>query len=228
MCHFIKNPPLFNRSQINHQIRDRTGEGKRFDDVYHDFNTQTSSQWDGLRHVCHNDSSIFYNNIPVSNIAPGPDATDRLGIHHMARRGIAGRAVLLDYGRWAEQEGKQVNPLTRYEYTVDELEQVAKKQGVTFEPADILLVRTGWMSAYMKEGDKLPELMDLTKPECIGVKACEETYRWIWNNHFSAVASDAVAFEAYPVLDWRHSCRKCFLLYLYSNIILCMIRRQLE
>ncbi|KAG2221949.1 hypothetical protein INT45_010473 [Circinella minor] len=205
------NPPLFNRSRINHQIRDRTGEGKRFDDVYHDFNTQTSSQWDGLRHVCHKDSSIFYNNVPVSDITPGPDANDRLGIHYMARRGIAGRAVLLDYGRWAEKQGKKINPLTRYEYTVNELEQVAKEQGVTFEHGDILLVRTGWMSTYMKEGDKLPKLMDLSKPECIGIKACEETYRWIWNNHFSAVASDAVAFEAYPVLDWRDSCHSQFL-----------------
>ncbi|KAI9494490.1 hypothetical protein BDB00DRAFT_761891 [Zychaea mexicana] len=205
------NPPLFNRTKIQHNIRSRLPEGKRFDDVYDNFNTQSSSQWDGLRHVCHADTNIFYNNVPISDITPGPDATDRLGIHHMARRGIAGRAVLLDYARWAEKQGKTINPLTRHEYTVDELDQVAKDQGITFEPGDVLLVRTGWMGVYEKEGEKLPELMDLAKPQCIGVKACEETYRWIWNNRFSAVASDAVAFESFPVLDWSNSCHSQFL-----------------
>ncbi|KAI8149020.1 hypothetical protein BJV82DRAFT_505496 [Fennellomyces sp. T-0311] len=205
------DPPLFNRTRINHHIRDRANDAKKFDDVYDNFNTQTSSQWDGLRHVCHMKTGIFYNNVPGSHITPGPDASDRLGIHHMARRGIAARAILLDYGRWAEKQGKTVNPLTRHEYTVDELEQVAKDQGVTFEEGDILLVRTGWMATYEKEGYRLPELMDLSSPQCIGIKACQETYRWIWNHRFAAVASDAVAFEAFPVLDWTDSCHAQFL-----------------
>ena len=50
-------------------------------------------------------------------------------------------------------------------------------------------------------------MMDLEHPECAGVKACEETFRWIWDNHFAAVGSDNFPFEAFPP-TWEKSCRK--------------------
>ncbi|CDH53734.1 cyclase protein [Lichtheimia corymbifera JMRC:FSU:9682] len=203
------SPPLFNRTSIQHHIRDR-GSSKKFDDVYDNFNTQSSTQFDGLRHVCHMSSGRFYNNVSADDIV-GPNSTGRLGIHHMAQRGIAGRGVLLDYGRWCERNGKQVNPLSRHVITVNELEQVAKDQEVEFQKGDILLLRTGWMAAYEREGDRLSDIMDLAKPECIGVEACQDTYRWVWNNRFAAVAGDHVAFEAFPPKDWNDSCHAQFL-----------------
>lgn len=210
------SPPLFGRTSIEHHIRDRSNDAKKFDDVYDNFNTQSSSQWDGLRHVCHMSSGRFYNDVIASHIVPGPGASDRLGIHHAARRGIAGRAVLLDYARWADWHDKQFDPLTRHEYTVGELEQVAAEQNVELREGDILLVRTGWIAAYEKRGDRLAEMMDLTKPQCVGIKACQETFRWIWDHHFAAVASDSVAFEAFPVHDWNTSCRKSLERHLLS------------
>src|SRR5215475_8006503 len=42
------NPPLFNRTSLGHSINRR--RQNVFDDVYDHFNTQTSSQWDGLTH----------------------------------------------------------------------------------------------------------------------------------------------------------------------------------
>lgn len=160
----------------------------------------------------------FYNNVSPEDIVLGAKGSGRLGIHHMAQRGIAGRGVLLDYGRWCERNGKQVNPLSRHVITVDELEQVAKDQKVEFQEGDILLLRTGWMAAYEREGDRLNEIMDLAKPECIGVEACQDTYRWVWNNRFAAVAGDHVAFEAFPPKDWNDSCRKCQCSGLYAVI----------
>lgn len=170
-----------------------------------DFNPQSSSQWDGLRHIAHFPAKKFYNGVPPEDIVNG--TSDRLGIHHMARRGIAGRAVLLDFGRWAKTHRPDFNPLKREEITVDELKQVAEAQGVQFKTGDILLVRVGWIEAYEKEGHKLAEMTDLKWPECAGVKACEETYRWIWDNHFAAVASDNFPFEAFPPKSWDESCR---------------------
>ena len=32
----------------------------------------------------------------------------------------------------------------------------------------------------------------------VGVEGTEASARWIWNNHFSAVAGDAIAFENLP------------------------------
>ncbi|KAI9489139.1 hypothetical protein BDB00DRAFT_771175 [Zychaea mexicana] len=206
-------PPFHNRSEIDHQIvRCSAMKDRMFDDIYQNFNTQSSSQWDGLRHCCHWKSKQFYNNVNFSDIEPGADATDRLGVHHMAERGIAGRAVLLDYARWwAKQRGQELNPFKRYNITVDELERVAKDQNVIFQEGDILMLRTGLTVACEKlAGEQLCQ-QHTPNPECIGVKACEETYRWVWEKKFAAVASDNIAFEAVPFLDDNDSCHSQFL-----------------
>lgn len=38
----------------------------------------------------------------------------------------------------------------------------------------------------------------------IGVKACEESLKWIWEKQFAAVAGDMVAFEAVPFQSTTH------------------------
>jgi kynurenine formamidase len=132
----------------------------------------------------------------------------------MARRGIAGRAVLLDYGRWALKNNPEFNPFKRTEITVQELDQVAEAQGVTFEHGDILLVRIGWMEAYERYGDDVKDhIDDMVNPSCAGVKACQETFKWIWDHHFAAVGSDNFPFEAFPPEDWATSCRKYYYKY---------------
>lgn len=151
----------------------------------------------------------FYNGVNPNQITRDTaESNDRLGIHHLARRGIAGRAVLLDYGRWALKNNPEFDPFKRIEITVQELEQVAEAQGVTFEPADILLVRTGWMAQYERYGEEVKNhIDDKENPSCAGVKACEETFRWIWDHHFAAVGSDNFPFEAFPPKAWEDSCR---------------------
>ncbi|KAG1314861.1 hypothetical protein G6F64_001124 [Rhizopus arrhizus] len=206
-------PALFGRSSIDHSYKALVDGDMAFDDVYNNFNTQSSTQWDGLRHVGHIGSGFFYNGVKPSEVARGnPESNGRLAIHHMARRGIAGRAVLLDYARWAEKNRPDFNPFERDEITVEELDQVAAAQGVTFEQGDILLLRTGWMAAYEKYGDRIHDFIkDLEQPNCAGVKACQDTYRWFWNHHFAAVASDCFPFEAFPPKDWSDSCHAMFL-----------------
>ncbi|KAI9015234.1 hypothetical protein CLU79DRAFT_707637 [Phycomyces nitens] len=180
-----------------------------FDDIYDNFNTQASSQWDGLRHFCHIDTKKFYNNTPASAITDSSEG--RLGIHHMARRGIAGRAVLLDFGRWAVKNAPEFDPFKRHEITVEQLEAVAAAQKVKFEQGDVLLIRTGWTAAYevKKKSKTLPALNGKLEnlPICAGIKACEETFKWVWDHHFSALASDNIALEAMP-FAFDTSCRK--------------------
>jgi hypothetical protein len=40
--------------------------------------------------------------------------------------------------------------------------------------------------------------------QTIGVEASGDMVRWLWDNHFSAVAGDAVAFETQPLFQ-KHS-----------------------
>ncbi|KAG0744526.1 hypothetical protein G6F57_009580 [Rhizopus arrhizus] len=203
-------PAVFGRAEIKHEYRPHISGGLVFDDIYNNFNTQTSTQWDGLRHAAHMATKTFYNNVQpteVTRASPG----ERLGIHHMARRGIAGRAVLLDYARWAESNREDYDPFEKVEITVDELDQVAAHQGLVFEHGDILLIRVGWMARYEALGERVKEVIpDLNAPRCAGLKACEETFRWVWNHHFAAVASDNFPLEAYP-FEWESSCHAMFL-----------------
>lgn len=188
-----------------------------FDDCYSNFNTQVSTQWDGLRHFAHLSSGHFYNGVKPSEVARGTeDSNSRLGIHHMARKGIAGRAVLLDYARWAAKHNPNYDAFKRTEITVKELDQVAEWQGVQFEQGDILMIRTGWIHNFTMYGDKVVEhLDDPHEPSCAGLQACEETFKWTWNHHFSAVCSDNFSFEAHPIKDWTTSCRKRIYYTLY-------------
>ncbi|KAI7889104.1 putative cyclase-domain-containing protein [Mucor mucedo] len=207
------SPALFGRTHIDHAYKAIAPNDLGFDDCYSNFNTQSSTQWDGLRHIAHLSSGLFYNGVKSSEIVKGNDETNgRLGIHHMARKGIAGRAVLLDYARWARVHKPDYDPFVRYEITVQDLDEIAKAQGVVFEQGDILLVHTGWLETYERHGDKVKELItDLENPDCAGIKACEDTFRWVWDHHFAAVGSDNFAFEAFPPKDWNKSCHSTFL-----------------
>ncbi|GAA5796378.1 putative cyclase-domain-containing protein [Helicostylum pulchrum] len=204
---------LFERTNIDHTYKELVPGNLAFDDCYSNFNTQASTQWDGLRHIAHLSTGQFYNGVQTSEVARGmAESNGRLAIHHMARRGIAGRAVLLDYARWALIHNPDFHAFKRTEITVQELDQVAKAQGVIFEHGDILLVRTGWIKTFMEYGDKVMDhIDDPASPSCAGVKACEDTYRWIWDHHFAAVGSDNFPFEAFPPKDWSNSCHSTFL-----------------
>ncbi len=191
----LPNPPLFGREKLRHEIKNKRPNVN--DDVYHDFNTQSSSQWDGLTHYGNNTHHSFYNGVQQSQITGQPGT--RNSIHHWARRGIAGRAVLVDYARWAAKTGLEYSPGTRHEITVENLQAAARDQGVTFQVADILIVRSGWVNWYLGRSTEEREALVANWPyQAVGMAQGEETLRFLWNNHFAAVAGDAIAFEAYP------------------------------
>ena len=179
-------------------------DAEGFDDELH-FNTQLSSQWDSLCHMQHQDTKTAYNGAKptkeaLTSSAPNLPTVDRWH----ARGGVVGRGVLVDFQRWAEEkelkhpDGRPYSPVSGWRVTVQELEEVAKHQGVEFKHGDILIVRTGITKSFEFP---TPQLFgDLTQHGMSGVHGVEETARWVWNKHFSAVAGDAQAFEAYPPL----------------------------
>src|SRR5262247_3297866 len=108
------HPPLFNRAAPRHTINRR--RKNVFDDVYDNFNTQSSSQWDGMRHYGHRLYG-FYNGVKESEITSEPGT--RNGIENWARRGIAGRGVLVDFKRFADHNGIPFTPGQRYGITAE-------------------------------------------------------------------------------------------------------------
>jgi hypothetical protein len=188
------NPPLFNRSALRHTIHRR--RRNVFDDLYDNFNTQSSSQWDGLRH-CGHPQYGFYNGVAEEQFAD--KAGGPLGIEQWARRGIAGRGVLVDFQRFAAAHGVAFSPGVRTGIRAGQLQAAADWQGLKFQPGDILLLRTGWIEWY--DGLNEAGRTGLAQPgvmEVAGLEQGEESLRFLWDNHFAAVAGDTPSFEAHP------------------------------
>jgi len=183
--------PFFGRAPMEHKIIQR--RETVFDDVYNNFNTQSSSQWDGLTHF--GSSFGFYNGVQKDQITHKEGT--KLGIENVARRGIAGRAVLIDFERWALQHIEGYNAID-YAITAEEIYRVAAAQGVTFRHGDILLLRTGFISWFLSRSEEEQAEYAAGQPKFSGVKQEEKTLEFLWDNHFAAVAGDSPGFEFWP------------------------------
>ena len=164
-------------------------------------NTQSGSQFDGFRHIAHQGSQLFYNNLRLDEIL-GRDKTTRCGIQACSKHGIAGRGVLLDFAGWAEEHGVQYDPFTTYAISLDQIKQVATWQGVKFKCGDILLVRSGWIAKYnhcLDSGcDDDLRRASVEHPCAIGLAQSDEVKAWLHDQYFSVVGGDQPAFEAWP------------------------------
>lgn len=131
----------------------------------------------------------------------------------MARRGIAGRGVLLDWREYAKQHDLAYSPFSSHGIPLHELLKVAAMQKVSFEPGDILLIRTGWVEEYQKlTYDEKVQLAQREQRTFVGVEASEEMLKWHWDHQFAAVASDTNAYEMWPPKKpFGVSCHEVFL-----------------
>ncbi|CAK7216601.1 hypothetical protein SCUCBS95973_002862 [Sporothrix curviconia] len=186
-------------------------------------NTQGSSHWDGLRHYPYQnlapDAPRFYNGATQADLdGDGARSSHRIGIHALARRGIAGRGVLLDWAAWVASQPDRgpYDPFSAHAIPLAELQAVARAQAVTFRPGDILLVRSGWLAAYqaLSDEDKIA-LARRPHRTFVGVDGSREMMAWHWAQGFAAVAGDTNAYEAWPPArrapDWPVSCHEVFL-----------------
>jgi kynurenine formamidase len=188
----IPDPPLFTRGKHRHVIKQFASY--ILDDYLDNFYPQASSQWDALSHVKHPRLGA-YNGIADSDITGYGGS--KLGIDNLARRGIAGRGILADVARYYERQGKQLDCATNDVVPLEDLLATLEAQGTKMWPGDVLLVRVGWTKAYraMSEEQK-SELARETKSP--GIEGSQRTARWLWEQHFAAVASDSPGLEAIP------------------------------
>jgi kynurenine formamidase len=120
---------------------------------------QVGTQFDGFAHQTHLNS--WYNCIKVDENATRSGFT-KLGVHNVGA--LFTRGVLIDVAGY-----KGVPMLgDNYEITVEDLEGALKKQNVTLQPGDAVVINTGWGSLYGKDNARYVK-------SCpgIGVKAAE-------------------------------------------------------
>jgi len=183
------DPPMFGRTKWQHSVH--AADRNTFEDVLDSYNPQASSQWDGFRHIRVREFG-FYGGV---EIADGDSET--LSIEHFARRGIAGRGVLLDVARWRAQQGRPLDPFSDETIEAAELEAVANAQGVSLVPGDILCVRMGWVSAYRALTAEQKGSADVSRQFC-GLRSDEQIARFLWDHRVAAIATDNPAVESAP------------------------------
>ena len=198
--------PGFGRKGLVHKVVSFVGtalDAHGYDDEV-EFNTQCSSQWDSLCHFHHQESKSGYNGVQTSvdeliQTYGNEDKDQKLPTlqHWHKRGGLVARGVLIDYKRYADENGIEYNPFSDHRISTDTIEEIAKKQGVEFKHGDVLIVRTGFTEALTGiSGEEQQKNMG-THRTC-GVEGTKESAKWYWNKHFAAVAGDAIAFEAIP------------------------------
>ncbi|EXJ90654.1 hypothetical protein A1O1_03758 [Capronia coronata CBS 617.96] len=219
---FQGQKPLFGRQVFEKQVYQKAPR------IVHDdtwsFNTQSATQWDGLRHFGYQAAQRFYNDTTLEDIAgtsdKGQKEPNMLGIHNAVKHGgIMGRGILVDFRRWMDEGpgreivNKHIGDDTFFDnfhtsaIKFDWILQTLAWQGNTTPRfGDILIVRSGWFKSYRDLVDSNPaELERLAKqqpPGLGGVEQSDEVLAWIWD-HFSAVAADHPSFERWPSpLDW--------------------------
>jgi kynurenine formamidase len=187
------DPPLYGRGQATHRVI-RTPGDPDLDDALDGFNPQASSQWDSLAHAPGVDGR-WYNGVSFEEIAQGGRDT----IDHWARRGIAGRGVLLDVERLLLDEAQGYDPFTSVSVSVEQLERCRGAAGLEYRPGDILLVHTGFAARYRQlPAARREALADWKQFTAVGLEHTEAMARYLWNSHLAAVATDAPAVEVWP------------------------------
>jgi len=191
----IPDPPLFGRGRHVHTVKTYSGEiSFVLDDYLDNFYPQSSSQWDALCHVKHPLLGA-YNGIPDSEMT-GRGGT-RLGIDNLGRRGIAGRGVLADIGRYHAKIGKKIDFAQAVSIPLEDLEATLADQKSPLRPGDILLIRFGWTEFYLGASQEIREKLahETLVP---GIEGTPRMARWLWDKHLAAAASDAPALESLP------------------------------
>ena len=114
------------------------GDKARFLDDHLSLPCHAATHWDGLGHVF-GDGKI-YNGYDAETYVTA-DGALKNGIHHAANKVVA-RGVLVDVARYKGLERLEAG----YVITPEDIKGAARRQGVTFRPGDVILIRTRWLS----------------------------------------------------------------------------------
>src|SRR5262245_27657658 len=120
---------------------------------------QVGTQFDGFAHQSH--AGVHYNCFKTSEIVTRNGFT-KLGIQNVGT--LITRGVLIDMAGY-----KGVDMLgDTYEITQEDIEGAVKKQNLSFQPGDAILIRSGWSKLWGKDNERYRR----SNPG-IGVKAAQ-------------------------------------------------------
>lgn len=144
---------------------------------------QAATHWDALAHVSY--EGRMYNGVDAGVVTD--DGAAELGIDAvgpLVSRGIVADVALV-HGVDHFDGGHAI--------TGDDLDAAVDRAGVTVEPGDVLLVRTGQMH-FLRQGDR-----NRYAHPTPGLST--RSVEWLRDHDVAAVATDTLAFEVFPGED---------------------------
>jgi kynurenine formamidase len=157
--------------------------GLEYADDYITAFLQGSSQFDALGHTWYGEE--IYNGFSAETTTGG---MTKCGVDKLAKRGVVGRGVLIDMAR---HRGKQ-SLETGETFGLEDIQAAAEAQGVTIEPHDNLLIRTGWLRIYFDEGPEAFFGDTFVEP---GLTFSPELVRWFHETEIVSLSTDTIANE---------------------------------
>ncbi len=167
-----------------------------FDDVARQYNTQEGSQWDGLGHVGNLTLKAFYNGVKNDQIKAGRATSSAFT---NGPTSFVGRGVLVDAFRYRSEKGKPINPLTTEKYSLDDLKEALVAQNTELKPGSILLMRTGWMQAYLAARPRTrPRWRRLRSSRPVASTTAARWWHGYGTTAIAAIGTDCPAVEPWP------------------------------
>ncbi|HYL40064.1 MAG TPA: cyclase family protein [Candidatus Binatus sp.] len=164
------------------------------DDYYDSLYSQAATCWDSLSRIAHPVRG-YYNGCRQEDITGQPGS--RNGIDNAARRGIAGRFVLADLGRW--RDATIPFDMTASEaVSTTELEACLDAASAEIQPGDILMIRFGWITWFLAGAAPSPSVDRTRTPGTPGLSRDESMAEWLWDHHVAAVVTDTPSLEVVP------------------------------
>jgi len=144
---------------------------------------QVGTQFDGFAHQSHD--NVHYNCFKTADIETRNGFT-KLGIHNVGM--LMTRGVLIDI---AGYKGVEMLDIT-YEVSVADLEGAMKKQNVTLQAGDAVIINTGWGKLWGKDNNRYR-----SGNPGLGVKAAE----WLIAKDPMMLGADTAPVEVSPNPD---------------------------
>ena len=164
--------------------------------------TQYSTQWDALAHIgslfdADGDGKpepVFYNGfrsgddiVQPSPERPGVPGAKKLGLEHMAAKGVQGRAVMIDlHHHFGETPRKHVG--------YDDLMRVFDKDGVVVESGDMVCVHTGFAEVVLGM-NRDPDVERLHSSCAVLDGTDRKLLQWITDSGLAVLIADNYAVE---------------------------------
>jgi len=144
---------------------------------------QVGTQFDGFAHQSHD--NVHYNCFKTADIETRNGFT-KLGIHNVGM--LMTRGVLIDI---AGYKGVEMLDIT-YEVSVADLEGAMKKQNITLQAGDAVIINTGWGKLWGKDNNRYR-----SGNPGLGVKAAE----WLIAKDPMMLGADTAPVEVSPNPD---------------------------